>query len=227
MPKLCIALDVDLRSAEELVEQLSGLPLIFKVGPGLLLEGGSAFLKRVRNSSSELFLDLKLHDIPNTVRIAVQRAEDLGTDYLTLHTLGGEEMLSAAVSAGSRVKLLGVTLLTSHGEEILRTLRMGFANTEELVLHLASLARRTGLDGVVCSAREVRRIKERMDLIAVVPGIRLSSSSRDDQVRVSTPEFAVSQGADVIVVGRDVYRSENPRGVVEALLEAVGGQEEA
>ncbi len=226
MPKLCIALDVDLRSAEELVEQLSGLPLIFKVGPGLLLEGGSAFLKRVRNSSSELFLDLKLHDIPNTVRIAVQRAEDLGTDYLTLHTLGGEEMLSAAVSAGSRVKLLGVTLLTSHGEEILRTLRMGFANTEELVLHLASLARRTGLDGVVCSAREVRRIKERMDLIAVVPGIRLSSS-RDDQVRVSTPEFAVSQGADVIVVGRDVYRSENPRGVVEALLEAVGGQEEA
>jgi len=222
MPKLCVALDVDVKSAQELLKRLEGLPLIFKVGPALILEGGRSVPETIKKAGYELFLDLKLHDIPNTVAAAVQKAENLGADYLTLHTLGGEEMLLAAVSQKRRLKLLGVTLLTSHGEEILHLLRMGFRSVDDLVVHLARLARRAGLDGVVCSAGEVRRVKEEADLLTVVPGIRISED-QGDQVRVSTPQFASAEGADIIVMGRDIYRNPEPRKVVETLLGVLSG----
>jgi len=137
--------------------------------------------------------------------VAVQRAEELGADYLTLHTVGGEEMLSAAVSVRKRTKLLGVTLLTSHGESLLRLLRMNFRDPVEVVVHLA------------------RRVKEETGLLAVVPGLRISGR-QDDQVRVFTPDFALREGADVIVMGRDIYRSDNPRRTVEYLLEVLSGR---
>lgn len=222
-PRLCVALDVDLGSARRLLRELSDLPLIFKVGPGALVEGGLSLPSMIKKAGRELFLDLKLHDIPNTVSVAVQRAEELGADYLTLHTVGGEEMLSAAVSVRKRTKLLGVTLLTSHGESLLRLLRMNFRDPVEVVVHLARLARRTGLDGVVCSAGEVKRVKEETGLLAVVPGLRISGR-QDDQVRVFTPDFALREGADVIVMGRDIYRSDNPRRTVEYLLEVLSGR---
>ena len=221
MPKLCVALDVDLDAARRLLGELSDLPLVFKVGPGALLEGGLSLPHMIKELGRELFLDLKLHDIPNTVSLAVQRAEELGADYLTLHTIGGYEMLRAAVSVRRRTKLIGVTLLTSHGGNLLRLLKMNFQDPAEVVVHLARLAQSTGLDGVVCSAAEVRRVKEETSLITVVPGVRISER-RDDQVRVSTPQFAVREGADVIVMGRDVYRSDNPRRTVERLLEVLG-----
>ncbi|EDP75131.1 orotidine-5'-phosphate decarboxylase [Hydrogenivirga sp. 128-5-R1-1] len=221
MPKLCVALDVDREEAYRLIETLSGYPLVFKVGPKLFLQSGSEVVEKVKSTGCELFLDMKFHDIPNTVRLAVEEASRLGVDYLTLHTLGGAEMLREAVSSKGKVKLIGVTLLTSHDESYLKFLHTRFVSVEELVLYLARTGKEAGLEGVVCSAGEVRRIKEETGLFTVVPGIRLSGNA-EDQRRVFTPEEAVREGADMIVMGRDIYRSDDPVGVVEKVLESIG-----
>lgn len=221
MPKLCVALDVDKEKASDLVERLSGYPVVFKIGPRLFLDGGREIIKEIKTREREVFLDLKLHDIPNTVKIAVQKAEELGIDYLTLHTLGGEKMMEWAVLGKDRIKLLGVTVLTSHDESYLRFLKTGFSGLEEMVLYLAGKAKECGLDGIVCSAKEVQKVKERTGMLAVVPGIRLGGETQD-QVRVLTPEEAVSLGADMIVMGREIYGSSEPEKVVEEVLSRIG-----
>ncbi len=221
MPEVCVALDVNLNKAWRLFEELYDLGIIFKIGPRLFLEGGGTFIEKVKSKGGKVFLDLKLHDIPNTVKIAVQQAEDMGVDYLTLHTLGGIKMMEWAASARESLRLIGVTLLTSHDEGYLSFLRTDFRSLEEFVLYLARKAQEAGLDGVVSSAGEVRRIKESTGLLTVVPGIRLERG-KDDQVRVYTPREAVSEGADIVVVGREVYLSENPRLVVSSILEELG-----
>lgn len=222
MAVLCVALDVDKDKAQELIKVLRPYPVAFKVGPKLFLEAGSSIVRLVKESGREVFLDLKLHDIPNTVKLAVEEADSLGVDYLTLHALGGRKMLEWASLSSKRLKLLGVTLLTSHGEEYLRFLRSNFPTLKDMVLYLADIAKESGLYGVVCSGEEVAQVKERTGLFTVVPGIRVSQS-RGDQVRVLTPEEAVRRGADMIVMGRDIYGSEDPAGVVEEVLERIGG----
>ncbi len=221
MAQLCVALDTDLQTAKHLIETLSDFPIIFKIGPKLFLEAGSEIIKTVKVERREVFLDLKLHDIPNTVKIAVEKAEDMGVDYLTLHTMGGPRMLEWAVSVRRNVKLIGVTVLTSHGEEYLEFLKMGFRNVKELALYLAETTRETGLDGIVCSAGEVGEIKNRTGLLTIVPGVRLSARA-EDQIRVFTPQEAVSEGADIVVMGRDIYRSEDPRETVQKVMESIG-----
>lgn len=220
MPKLCVALDVDRKRALDLIDRLSEYPIVFKVGPRLFLDGGREIIDEVKTRKREAFLDLKLHDIPNTVKIAVQKAEELGVDYLTLHTLGGERMMEWAVSERNRIKLLGVTILTSHDESYLNFLRTELSSLKEMVLYLAGKARECGLDGVVCSAKEVREVKEKTELLTVVPGIRLGGETQD-QVRVLTPEKAVSLGADMIVMGREIYGSSKPERVVEEVLRRI------
>ncbi len=221
MPKLCVALDLDEDRAYRLVDLLSDYPLVFKVGPKLFIQSRGKILGYVKEKGRELFLDMKFHDIPNTVSLAVEESVTLGVDYLTLHTLGGEEMLRTAVEAKRDLKLIGVTVLTSHDESYLSFLKTGFKSVEEFALYLAEIAHASGLDGVVCSAGEVRRIKERTGLFTVVPGIRVSGR-RGDQRRVYPPEFAVKEGADMLVMGRDIYESDDPRGIVERVLEVVG-----
>lgn len=221
MAKLCIALDLDKKRALRLVEQIHHLGVVFKVGPKLFMEGGREIVEFVKEKGCEVFLDLKLHDIPNTVRLAVEEAESMGVDYLTLHTLGGREMMEWASSASSKVKLLGVTVLTSHSEEYLGFLRSRFESIGELSLHLARTAKECGLYGVVSSVKEARRIKESTGLFLVTPGIRISSDP-GDQKRVSTPEEAVREGSDMVVMGRDVYGSDDPRKVVLSVLESIG-----
>ena len=220
MAKLCIALDLDLKRAEELAHALRGYPLIMKVSPSLLLEGGRAIIERLKTLGFDVFLDLKLHDIPNTVRRAVRSAEEAGADYLTVHTLGGKEMLVSAREGSDKVRLIGVTILTSHSEDYLRFLRTEFGSIGEMAISLAKLAKEAGLEGIVCSAREAGELKEKTGLLTVVPGIRVSKD-REDQRRVATPELAVREGADILVVGREIINSEDPVKKAEEILRRI------
>ncbi len=222
MLKICVALDVDREKALALVERLSTFPLVFKVGPKLFMDSGKEIVGKIKSSGREIFLDLKLHDIPNTVRLSVEKAEELGVDYLTIHTLGGREMLEWALRGRKRVKLIGVTLLTSHGEEYLKFLKTEFRSIRDMVLYLSTVAKEAGLDGVVCSGKEVEEVKKNTGLFTVVPGIRLLQK-REDQVRVLTPQEAAKKGADMIVMGREIYRSEEPEKVIREVLERIGG----
>ncbi len=223
MPKLCLALDTDVKTARELIYKLKGYPLVIKVGHRLFMLEGKEILQEIKSAGFELFLDLKFHDIPNTVALAVESANELGVDYLTLHTLGGEEMLRKAVERKADMRLLGVTLLTSHDEEYLSFLRSSFGSLRDMVLYLAGTALRVGVDGIVCSGLEVEMLKTAFggDFIAVVPGIRLSGEKTDDQKRVLSPKEAVKRGADMLVMGRDILRSPEPLRVVERVLEDI------
>jgi orotidine-5'-phosphate decarboxylase len=223
MAKLCVALDTDREKTLKLVELLKGYPLIYKVGYKLFVAYGVEIIRNIREiePNAELFLDLKLHDIPNTVRNGVFSATSLGVNYLTLHTLGGGEMIKKASEVKRNIKLLGVTLLTSHGEEYLKEIGISLPK-EELVLRLAQIGLENGCDGLVCSAHEVALLKERLgNFIAVVPGIRPHRVEGDDQKRVATPEEAVDRGADIIVVGRPILMADEPRKVVEDILKRI------
>ena len=223
MAKLCVALDTDYEKAISLVEELKDYPLIFKVGYKLFVPYGREVIETIKGISpkSELFLDLKLHDIPNTVRNGVIGANQIGVDYLTLHTLGGKEMIETAAGVKGNLKLLGVTLLTSHDEGYFREIGINLIK-EEFVLRLAKVGLESGCDGLVCSAHEVALLKERFgDFLAVVPGIRPEGFAKGDQKRVATPREAVERGADILVVGRPIVEAPNPKAVVEQILEEI------
>ena len=223
MAKLCVALDTDYEKAINLVEELKEYPLIFKVGYKLFIPYGREVVETIKRISpkAELFLDLKLHDIPNTVRNGVMGASQLGVDYLTLHTLGGKEMIETAAGVKGNTKLLGVTLLTSHDEGYLEEIGVSLPK-EEFILRLAKIGLESGCDGLVCSAHEVEFLKERLgDFLAVVPGIRPAGFSKGDQKRVATPREAVERGADILVVGRPIVEAPNPKEVVEQILEEI------
>ncbi|MCS6957497.1 MAG: orotidine-5'-phosphate decarboxylase [Aquificaceae bacterium] len=219
MAKLCIALDTNLQQALDLVGALRGYPLIFKVGYKLFINHHKVITDKVKETGFELFLDLKLHDIPNTVKEGVISARDLGADYLTIHISAGKEALKQAVEVKGKIKLLGVSLLTSLSEEDL--LDLGICRDREShVLELARLAVETGFDGIVCSGQEVTLLKERLQrpFLAVVPGIRLEGQPAEDQKRVISVEEALQRGADILVMGRSILRSENPVKRVEEIL---------
>jgi len=224
MAKLCIALDTERKKALKLVEELRDYPIIYKIGYKLFIPFGFEILNSVReiNPDAELFLDLKLHDIPNTVKNGVSEVQKLGVDYLTVHTLGGREMLKTASAVKGNLKLLGVTLLTSHDEGYLRELGIALSK-REFILKLAAIGLENGCDGLVCSAEEVELLKEKFgNFLAVVPGIRPEGFERGDQKRVATPKEAVKRGADILVVGRPIIHSEDPKAVVESILEKIG-----
>jgi len=229
MAKLCIALDLDwekaLRIVRDLYDFFETYPLILKLGHRIYLErGGSAIKELKENFPYEVFLDLKLHDIPSVVAKAVEKIEELGADYTTLHLLGGREMVREALKARKNLKLLGVTVLTSHDESFLSYIKSGLETLRELVLHLASEGIELGLDGLVSSAGEVKLLKEKLgkEFLAVVPGIRIRKEKRGDQKRVYSPAEAVKMGADIIVIGREITESTNPVYVVERALKLMG-----
>ncbi|MCS6998930.1 MAG: orotidine-5'-phosphate decarboxylase [Aquificaceae bacterium] len=219
MAKLCIALDTNLSQALELLSSLKGYPLVFKVGYKLFISHHRTITDKVKEKGFELFLDLKLHDIPNTVKEGVLSARDLGADYLTLHISSGREALKQAVEVKGKLRLLGVSLLTSLEEEDLKDIGV-CEEREKQVLNLARLALESGLEGIVCSGKEVRFLKERLErpFLAVVPGIRLEGEPPEDQKRVVSFEEALQTGADMLVMGRSILRAENPIKRVEELL---------
>ena len=201
MKKTILALDVyDFSKARKLVEDTKEFIDIYKVGPILFLQSGKEIIKMLKNSGKEVFLDLKFHDIPATVKRSVESAKELGVYSLTVHSSGGQDMLKAAAGVLDRPKIWAVTVLTSQA-----------ATTEE-VIKRAKLAKDCGIDGVIASPLEITAIKKECgkEFNVVTPGIRPAKTD-DDQKRVATPESAVKNGADFIVVGRPIIEAQNPK----------------
>ena len=226
MAELLVALDH--RDAPTAVAFLDQLPanVPVKVGSRLFTRAGSGFVRALVAAGHPVFLDLKWHDIPNTVAGAVEAAVDLGVEMVTLHALGGEAMLRAAVvAARGRTRLVAVTVLTSHdAASWAATTGQAGAELGNEVARLAELAIRAGVDGVVCSAEEIVRVRPIVGGgRVVVPGIRRTEDAAGDQQRVATPEHAVAAGATHLVVGRPIIDAADPAAAYEAFRIAARG----
>lgn len=215
MTELIIALDnLSLPEARVLIETLGDEVEWYKVGKELFTRYGPGCVEVVKTEEKKVFLDLKYHDIPNTVAGAVRSAAALGVDMLNVHASGGLEMMTAAAetAAGEDVLAVAVTVLTSMNEKELKNIGMDDSPGEQVV-RLASLAQRAGMHGVVCSAWEIQPVREAVkeeDFILVVPGIRPEGADHADQKRVMTPVEAQEKGANYIVVGRPVVKAADP-----------------
>ena len=229
-PPVIVALDFpDQRSALELVDRLDPSLCRLKVGKELFTRAGPAVVEALVKRGFEVFLDLKFHDIPNTVAAACDAAADLGVWMMNLHASGGRRMMETArerlEQRAARPLLIAVTILTSLGEADLA--EIGFSGTpEENVLRLAALAESSGLDGVVCSPLEAAALRERLggDFLLVTPGVRPASASLDDQKRVMTPADAMAAGATHLVVGRPITAAEDPVAALQAINASLGKQ---
>jgi orotidine-5'-phosphate decarboxylase len=225
-----VALDYfTLGDALSMVRTLGGLCRFYKIGSELFTAAGPAAVTAVRDLGCEVFLDLKFHDIPNTVRAAVRTAAAHGVRLVTVHAAGGRQMLEAAVEGAGRSEPCGVvavTVLTSHTADSLGEAwgRRG-VRIEEEVLRLASLAAEAGAHGLVCSGEEAPAVRARFGdrLASVVPGIRLPGGVVHDQARVVTPGAARRAGARYVVMGRAVTAAGDPRAAMTAVLEDLGG----
>ncbi len=219
--RLIVALDVEnLSEAERVVETLLPVVKIFKVGAQLFTSVGPRIISVIQGKGGKVFLDLKYHDIPHTVAKAVEVATERGVYMLTVHAQGGLKMMKEAIDAAkNRAKeknlpcpiLLGVTVLTSMEKEDFALLGIG-RRIDEQVLHLTRLVLKAGLDGIISSPEEAKMIRQNFGdkPLIVTPGIRLIKISADDQKRISTPEEAISAGANYIVVGRPILTAEDP-----------------
>ncbi|HEY4381904.1 MAG TPA: orotidine-5'-phosphate decarboxylase [Acidobacteriaceae bacterium] len=221
--RLIVALDfprVDL--AMDLVDQLQGTCRWFKVGMELYYAAGNPVIERLRNRGFDVFLDLKLHDIPNTVAGAVRSVTSVGASLLTLHAAGGERMMRAAAEAASgpdAPRLLAVTVLTSMDAPELAAVGV-LDSPATQVLRLARLAQSAGIDGLVCSPEEVAAARELMgpSALLVTPGIRPAGSGANDQSRLATPTQAIARGASMLVVGRPITQAPDPAKAAAAIL---------
>jgi orotidine-5'-phosphate decarboxylase len=220
-----VALDVrDARSAERLVADLGELCSFYKVGSELFTAAGPAIVESIRARGAAVFLDLKFHDIPNTVRGAVRSAAMLGARLVTVHLTGGRAMLDAAAEAareGGECLVLGVTVLTSlDAREVGRVWGRDVRDMGSEVMRLAQLAAGSGLHGIVCSGQEAPMVREAFGdrLTTLVPGIRLPGGDRQDQSRVVTPRAAAEAGARYIALGRAVTAAPSPRDAMAAVL---------
>jgi len=229
--RLAVALDVPaLASARALVEALAGVPGWLKVGGELFTAAGPAAIELARGAA-RVFLDTKLHDIPNTVARTVAAATRHGVGMLTLHASGGRAMLraaresadeAAAASGRSRPKLVAVTVLTSLGASDLA--EVGIAGSpEDQVLRLAELALAAGIDGIVASPREAARVRRRCGgaLLLVTPGVRPRDWPADDQARTASAADALAAGSDLLVVGRPVIGAPSPARAAQALVDEI------
>ena len=226
-PRIIVALDFDTADkALALVSQLSPEQCRLKVGKELFVTAGPALVEKLVADGFDVFLDLKFHDIPNTVAKACQAAAKLGVWMMNVHASGGEAMMSAAreaIETGShRPLLIAVTILTSMSQSALEAI--GFGGTvEENVQSLALSAKSAGMDGVVCSPREVATLKQACgsDFVLVTPGVRPKSSAMDDQHRVMTPADAIRAGSHYLVVGRPITQAEDPPRALAAIIKEI------
>lgn len=228
--RLIFALDVDsFAEAEQWVRQLHGQVGLFKVGKQLFTRCGPQVVEMVRREGGSVFLDLKYHDIPNTVAMATVEACRLGVKMVNVHALGGREMMARTVAEVDRITprgdaerplLLAVTILTSSTEATLQEIGID-RSVREMVPRLAKLAQEAGMDGVVASPQEVDLIRAVCgpDFAIVTPGVRPSFASLDDQKRVTTPGEAISAGADYLVIGRPISAAADPVAAAELILD--------
>lgn len=228
--RLIVALDVDTKDkAAELVRKLKGCVKIFKIGSELFTACGPEIVATVKSSGCGIFLDLKYHDIPNTVAKAAVAATRLGVSILNVHASGGLDMMKKAQNAvkdeavrikKEKPKVIAVTILTSMDENNLK--KTGVHDTiETQVLRLAKLAKEAALDGVVASPAEVISIRKTIgkDFLIVTPGVRPAWAAKNDQKRIATPKEAIANGADFIVVGRPITEAGDPVEATKKILE--------
>lgn len=220
---IIVALDFSSeKETMQLVDQLEPSLCRLKVGKELFTRCGPALVKQLVDKRFDVFLDLKYHDIPNTVAKACAAAADLGVWMLNVHALGGEKMMSAArreLSAEGSPMLIAVTWLTSSGQAELDAL--GLQTTpEQMVTRLAQMTKNAGLDGVVCSAQEAPMLRQNLgkNFCLVTPGIRLAGAGQDDQCRVVTPEKAIADGASYLVIGRPITQATDPCKVLRTII---------
>ena len=228
--KIIVALDfANAKDALSLVNQLDPTLCKLKVGKELFTAAGPQLVEQLVNKGFKVFLDLKFHDIPNTVAKACEAASNLGVWMLNVHASGGSAMMKAALEGVNNSKyspyLIAVTVLTSMSQENLT--EMGIHNSiENQVLKLASLAQEAGLHGVVCSAMEAAQLRKVTgnDFLLVTPGIRPATASLDDQNRVMTPSKALSMGASYLVIGRPITQAKDPIQALLAINEEIQSQ---
>jgi orotidine-5'-phosphate decarboxylase len=221
MKRICAALDLpDPQSAAQLARKLVGHVGLFKVGLELFVGHGPAAVREIEKFGLPIFLDLKLHDIPQTVESAARGAAALGVQYVTVHAAGGAKMLEAARRGLGKVKLLAVTVLTSLGEAEQREVGM----PSDAVRRLARLALEAGADGIVCAPTDVAALRDALGPgpLLVVPGIRPAGSARNDQQRTGTPAEAVRAGASILVVGRPLRDAADPAAAADAIAREIG-----
>lgn len=224
--RLAVALDfADEHEALKFVDRLGQICQWYKVGMELYYATGNRIVQQLRDRGFNVFLDLKLHDIPNTVAGAVRSATQAGASLLTLHASGGAAMMSAAAEAASAPgspRLLAVTVLTSMDANELTGIGIT-ASPAQQVLRLAKLAKKSGIDGMVCSAEEVAALRKETgpNTLLVVPGIRLAGGAIDDQKRIATPAQAIADGASMLVVGRPITRAADPAEAARTILEQI------
>ncbi len=226
MNRVIVPLDVE-SSDEALtwVDRLGDQGEFYKVGLELYTRAGPEVVRELIDRGKRVFLDLKLHDIPNTVAGAVRAASDLGVDLLTVHASGGPTMLKAAARARSGgLRLLAVTVLTSLSPDEMSTVwGREIRSVREEVGRLAVLAQEAGMDGIVASALEASWVRSQVgdDFMIVTPGIRPAGADRGDQSRVATPTDAIRAGADYLVVGRPIMQAADPAAALAAVIEEV------
>ncbi|PQL23044.1 orotidine-5'-phosphate decarboxylase [Veillonella sp. T14073-2] len=228
--RLIVALDVStMDDMKEIVTSLGDAVSFYKVGMELFYAEGEQTVRFLQEHNKQVFLDLKLHDIPNTVAHGVSSLTRLGANLITMHGQGGPVMMKAAVQAAretaeqlgvERAKLLAITVLTSFDDEAW-TSTGGQLPISDQVIRLAKLAKECGMDGVVCSALEAKMIREACgdDFLIVTPGIRPSFAATNDQKRIATPASALQDGASRLVIGRPITQAENPREAVRLIIE--------
>lgn len=233
-PRVIVALDVNsIEEVRSLVSKVGPNIKTFKVGMRLFTKYGPALVRELKENGYNIFLDLKYHDIPNTVETACFEAALLGVDMLTIHACGGKEMCRAAVkgakegaakSGKKAPTILAVTVLTSMNEVALK--EVGVNNAVDMqVLNLASMAISEGVGGIVCSPLEVKKLKSEIKnkFVAVIPGIRLPEGNTNDQKRVAGPDAAIKDGADYLVIGRPVYGAEDPVQALKQIYDLIEG----
>lgn len=223
---IIVALDMSPENALELARKLNPNECKVKVGSQLFTSSGPEIIKKLNDLGFDVFLDLKYHDIPNTVRKAVGASIELGIWMLNVHSLGGKEMLRAASEtveqASVKPLLLGVTILTSLDAKALKA--VGFElPLEDQVLLLSELCQSEGLDGVICSPNELPALRSQLneDFLLVTPGIRSSGIEKGDQKRTSTATSAIKNGANFVVIGREITMDIDPRRKIRQILETV------
>ena len=230
-PKDCLAIALDLpneHDAMKLIDRLGNTCQWFKVAMELYYTAGNSIVQQLRDRGLSVFLDLKLHDIPNTVAGAVRSATSAGASLLTVHASGGAAMMSAAAEAASAPgspRLLAVTVLTSMDASQLEGIGIT-APVADQVLRLARLAQHSGINGMVCSAEEVALLRNETgpSSLLITPGIRPVGSAIEDQKRVATPAQAIAHGASMLVVGRPITRAADPAAAAQSILNEIAEQ---
>lgn len=228
--KIIVALDTDLDNAVKIINELKDRVGYYKINS--LYISDPEIIDIIKQNNAKIFLDLKFHDIPNTVANYISSAVKKGVDIITIHSAGGTEMMKAAAVCAKKTAeqhnikkplILGITLLTSIDETIAKNELNISLSLNDQIVHLAKLAVSSGLDGIVCSPKEIELIRKNCgnNITILTPGIRPQWSEKNDQKRISTPKDAIKKGSDLLVIGRPITQAENMTDAVEKIIEEI------